>query len=288
MARLVGIFAASHGPLIARDWHRLPLALKQRLSAAFQELGRRLSAAEPDLLVTVATDHWTNFFLDNWPSICIGVGDSHGGPPEPFLKDFPHRDLTGDAAFGKHLFGTAIRRGFEPSISHHLSLDHGVCLPLWRMELARLPPIVPILVNELEPPMPSLARCLAWGHLVADAIRSYAPDRRIAILATGGLSHSIGEPGMGRIEEGFDRDAIRAFEAGDEGALVALLEASLPDAGNGAEEVRSWLVAHGAAGGSGFDLVDYIPAREVYVGCAFAGWTAPAITAAANGAAAAR
>jgi hypothetical protein len=158
------------------------------------------------------------------------------------------------------------------------------------MELATLPRIVPLLVNELEPPMPSLARCLAWGRLVAEAIRSYAPAQRIAVLASGGLSHSIGEPGMGRIEEGFDRAAIRAFEAGDETALVAMLEAGLPHAGNGAEEVRSWLVAHGAAGARGFELVDYIPSQEVYVGCGFAAWAPPAtaLSSAADAAAAAR
>src|SRR5258707_967864 len=115
MASLVGIFAASHGPLLARDWHKLPAPLQQRFTAAYHAVGERLTAARPDLLVAVATDHWTNFFLDNWPSFCIGVGSAHDGPPEPFLKDFPH-DLRGDAEFGKHLFATAIRGGFDPSI----------------------------------------------------------------------------------------------------------------------------------------------------------------------------
>jgi aromatic ring-opening dioxygenase catalytic subunit (LigB family) len=290
MAELVSVVAASHGPLIARDWHKLPEPLKQRFSVAFRELGQRIVASRPDLLIAVTTDHWTNFFLDNWPSFCIGVGPLHDGPPEPFLKDFP-RPLQGDADFGRHLFATAIRQGFDPSISHRLALDHGVCLPLLRMEIGTLPPIVPILINELEPPMPSLARCAQWGHLVADAIARYRPGTRVALLATGGLSHSIGEPGMGRIEEGFDRAAIAAFEAGDEDALVALLDRTLPDAGNGAEEVRSWLLAHAAAGSSGFELVDYIPSREVYVGCAFAAWARPgdnAATAIAGTAAAAR
>jgi aromatic ring-opening dioxygenase catalytic subunit (LigB family) len=197
--------------------------------------------------------------------------------------------MPGDPAFGKHLFATAIEAGFEPSISHHLALDHGICIPLLRMALGRLPRIVPILVNELEPPMPSLARCLAWGRLVAAAIRSYPAPCRVALLASGGLSHSIGEPGMGRIEEGFDQAAIAAFTEGRDEPLVATLEAGLPRAGNGAEEVRSWLVAHAAAGSQGFELVDYIPSREVYVGCAFARWTpAPAVSSTARAAAAAR
>jgi aromatic ring-opening dioxygenase catalytic subunit (LigB family) len=288
MAELVGIVAASHGPLIARDWAKLPTKLQERFSKAYRALGSDLAAASPDILVVVATDHWTNFFLDNWPSVCIGVGAQHDGPPEPFLRDFPYRDLAGDADFGRHLFATAIESGFEPSLSHRLALDHGICIPLWRMDLAKLPRLVPILVNELEPPMPSLARCLAWGRLVAAAVRSYQKPVRVALLASGGLSHSIGEPGMGRINETFDRAAIAGFETASEPSLIATLESSLPQAGNGAEEVRSWLVAHGAAGGRGFRLVDYIPSREVYVGCAYAAWDAPgAPLSSATGAAAA-
>src|SRR5206468_1208530 len=108
-------------PLIARDWTKLPSALQERFTTAYRALGSRLAAASPDILVVVATDHWTNFFLDNWPSVCIGVGAQHDGPPEPFLRDFPHRDLAGDVDFGKHLFATAIASGFEPSLSHRLA-----------------------------------------------------------------------------------------------------------------------------------------------------------------------
>jgi len=36
--------------------------------------------------------------------------------------------------------------------------------------------------------------------------------------------------------------------------------------------VRNWLVAHGAAGGRGFELVDYLPVPTVIVGCGFASW----------------
>ncbi|MFL6566397.1 MAG: hypothetical protein ACJ8G5_15785 [Burkholderiales bacterium] len=46
----------------------------------------------------------------------------------------------------------------------------------------------------------------------------------------------------------------------------------LPRRGNGSEEVRNWLVAHGAAGGRSFELVDYLPVPTVIVGCGFASW----------------
>ena len=272
MAELAGIFAASHGPLIARDWHRLSDGLKARLGAAYGELGRRIAAAGVDAIIGLAPDHWTNFFLDNLPAICVGIGDEHGGPPEPFMRDFAPNPIPGDPALGRHILETALAADFEPALSYRLRLDHGLCLPLSRFALPRMPRIVPILINELEPPMLSYRRCLAWGRLLRDAIASHPASMRIAILATGGLSHSIGEPTMGAIDADFDRRCLDAFEKGEEGPLLDLLEHGAARAGNGAHEIRNWVVAHGAADGRGFERIDYIPAPEVYVGCGYAAW----------------
>ena len=271
MASLVGAFAASHGPLIIREWERVPPEQKKRMAAAYKELGRRLTAAKPDVLIVVSPDHWSNFFLDNYPAVCIGVGAVNDGPPEPWMKDFPHRTLAGDAAFASHLVDEALRQGFEPAVSHHLKLDHGSCIPLWKMELERLPKIVPMLLNSIEPPMPSLDRCYRWGELLRKAIESYREPLRVAILGTGGLSHSIGEKTMGAIYEDFDQETIRLFGGAQDG-LIRYLDEKLPTHGNGSEEVRNWLVAHGAAGGRGFELVDYLPVPTVIVGCGFAAW----------------
>jgi aromatic ring-opening dioxygenase catalytic subunit (LigB family) len=271
MAEFVGAFASSHAPLIARDWDKFAAATREILTTDFRELGRRLAAVRPDVLIELSADHWTNFFLDNLPNVCIGVGDSHDGPPEPFMKDF-QRSIPGDAAFAQHLAKTALDQDFEPSISHHLALDHGFCIPLAKMSLPRLPRIVPVVVNNLEPPMPSIRRCFAWGKLLARAIESYPEKIRVAILASGGLSHSIGEPTMGAIDEDFDRDYIRALADGAEAPLVDLLDARMEAAGNGTHEVRNWVIAHAAAGGRGFDLIDYRAMPEVYVGCGWASW----------------
>jgi hypothetical protein len=272
MASLVGVFAASHGPLIARDWHTMPEHRRQHFRATFGEMGRRFEAARPDLLIAIAPDHWSNFFLDNLPTVCIGVGPIHEGPPEPFLRDFPLRQIPGHPGFAMHLLETALATDFEPSLSHHLTLDHGFCIPLLRMELTQIPAIVPITVNGIEPPMMSIRRCLAWGRLLRQAIQSYAEPLRVAILATGGLSHSIGEPTMGAIDEPFDHECIRLFQAGDDQALTAYLERELPLTGNGGHEVRNWVIAHGAAGSRGFELIAYEPVPEVYVGCGYASW----------------
>ena len=61
---------------------------------------------------------------------------------------------------------------------------------------------------------------MQWGTMLAEAIRTNPEDIRVAILATGGLSHSIGEPTMGEVDEIFDRECIQFFEKGEERPLV--------------------------------------------------------------------
>jgi hypothetical protein len=113
MASLLGVFAASHGPIIARDWEKLPDGQRKRLAAGFDEIGRQLRACRPDLLVVVSPDHWVNFFISNLPAVCIGIGQEHDGPPEPFMKKvFPHERLKGHAGFGRHLLEKSRCRAF--------------------------------------------------------------------------------------------------------------------------------------------------------------------------------
>ena len=162
MAKLVGAFAASHAPLIARDWHLLPEATRDRLASALRELGRRVEATKPDVIIEVAPDHWVNFFINNLPTVCIGVGEENDGPPEPFLKDFPYKVMPGHPELAMHILKTALDEDFEPSVSHRMKLDHGFCIPLLRMELKTLPRLIPIVINSLEFPMPSLRRCVEF------------------------------------------------------------------------------------------------------------------------------
>lgn len=272
MAELVGIYAASHGPMIVRNWAKLGAAQQAGLTSAFTELGRRIKAARPDALIVISPDHWVNFFIDNLPGICVGVGESHDGPPEPWLKEFPHRVIRGHQPLASHIVTTAFERDFEPSVSYRLALDHGFCIPLWKAGLDPLPPIVPIVLNDLEPPHPSVKRCYAWGAMLAEAVASYPEKLRVAILATGGLSHSIGEPTMGEIDEAFDRECLDRFRDTEPRALLEFLHRRLPQVGNGSAEIRNWVAAHGAARGRGFELIRYDPIPDVYVGCGFAAW----------------
>jgi aromatic ring-opening dioxygenase catalytic subunit (LigB family) len=272
MATFAGSFAASHGPIIVRDWDKLPTPLQAWFTKNFREVGRRIAAAKPDVLVVISPDHWVNFFLNNLPTVCIGVGDENDGPPEPFMASFPYKTLPGDGGFGQHLMRSALDHAFDPSASYRLTLDHGFCIPLWLADLPRMPRIVPVIINALQDPMPTVARSLQLGRMIAAAIESYPSDARIAVLGTGGLSHSIGEPTMGDIDEAFDRTALDALRGHDDAFVAATIGDALTRSGNGSHEVRCWVVAHGAAGPSKFELIDYMACPEVYVGCAFGAW----------------
>ncbi len=277
MANLVGVFAASHAPLAVRAFEAAKPNDREAAMAAYRELGKRINAAKPDILVVVSPDHWVNFFIDNMPAVAIAVGEEHVGPPEPWMKAFPYAKLAGHPAFGQHLAATAFGDDFEPSLAYRLELDHGICIPLWKAELNPLPALLPIILNTVEPPMISVRRCMAWGELIRKAIASYPGNARIAVLATGGLSHSIGEPDMGRIDEPFDHECIELLKVGHRGKLLAFLDRKLEGAGNGAAEVRNWLVAHAAAGDQGFENILYRSIPEWYVGCGWASWNFKAL-----------
>ena len=272
MAELAGVYAASHGPLMVRKWDAVTSAHQQALSGAFDELGRRIRAARLDALVIISPDHWVNFFIDNLPMICIGTGETHGGPKEPWMAQaFPHPTLPGHPQLAQHILETALESGFEPSVSQRMILDHGFCIPLLKAGIDPLP-IVPIVFNDIEPPFPTVARCYAWGEMLARSIASMPGNLRVGVLASGGLSHSVGEATMGLVEEAFDRECLAHFAAGDPAALCAFLTRRLPQVGNGAAEIRNWVAAHGVAGGQGFELIGYCAVPEVIVGCGFAAW----------------
>ncbi len=273
MAELVGVFACSHAPQLVRDWEAIEAGRRSRLDHSFRELAHAIVSSRADAIVVIGPDHWSNFFLNNMPAICIGVGSHHGGPPEPWLSAFPHRTMAGDARFGMHLAEYVFAHGFEPSLSYDMKLDHGFCVPLWRMGLDPVPAIVPVVINAIQSPVPSIVRCLEFGKMIANAITAFDVARRIAILATGGLSHSVGEPTMREVDEIFDRSSLTYFAGGDPAALIAhLSEERIARAGNGASEIRYWAIAHGAAGARGFDLLHYEVVHEVGTGCGFARW----------------
>ena len=271
MAELVGVWAASHTPVMLNFPDAIPDVDREAIYGAFRELGARIAAAKPDAVIVISDDHVHNFFLDNFPAFCIGASDGYATPAEHWLKA-EKRTLRGSAALGTHLLREALQASFDPAFSLKLILDHGSLTPLELAGVADDVAIVPLLVNCVQPPFPTMARCLSWGKLLASAIASFTELDRVAVLGTGGLSHDVGTPRMGMVNEAFDRAFLDALRAGDDEGLVRYATDHVDEAGNGAEEIRNWLVAHGSAGVRKYQPIYYKAVSAWYTGIALGEW----------------
>lgn len=271
MAEIVSVHAVSHTPVMLNFPQAIAADEREAIFATFAQVGREILQAAPDTLVVVSDDHLHNFFLNNFPAFCIGTAPSYPTPVEHWLKA-ERQVLPGDAELGAHLLGEALHNGFDPAFSMDLTLDHGVLVPLQLAGLTGRVRVLPLIVNCVQPPLPALSRCLQWGGFIGQALRRHAGCARVAVLATGGLSHDVGTPRMGAVNEDFDRRFLQLLGGGDDQALVAQTAACINDAGNGAEEVRNWLVARGAAGGAPFEVMYYKAVPGWYTGIGLARW----------------
>lgn len=277
MAALTGIFAASHTPVMLNFPDAIAPGDLEVVYASFRELGRRILAAQPDAIVVIADDHLHNFFLNNLPAFCIGAAEDYETPIEPWLKA-QRRRLRGDPQLGAYLLGAAFEAGFDPALSMELVLDHGMLTPLELAGVAGDIPIVPLLVNCVQPPLPTMRRSLEWGYFLGEALRKFPHAEKVCVLGTGGLSHDVGTPRMGMVNEAFDREFLRLLASGSDTDLVRHATEHVDEAGNGTEEIRSWLIARGAAGADAtFDLLHYKALPDWYTGIALAEWIPPSL-----------
>jgi 2,3-dihydroxyphenylpropionate 1,2-dioxygenase len=148
-------------------------------------------------------------------------------------------------------------------------------------------PLVPLVINVFAAPLPRIDRCMQLGRNIADAVLAIPEDLRVVVIASGGLSHQLPWPADWRDPQGDDeeflveawlngrgewerydkrrREIITAaqptiFEDFDE-AFLADLEAGKLEryatyssadveraAGNGGQELRTWLTMASALG----------------------------------------
>jgi aromatic ring-opening dioxygenase catalytic subunit (LigB family) len=271
MAELVGVFAASHTPVMLNFPGAIPDTDREEIFGAFKQLGGALAATRPEAVIVISDDHLHNFFLNNFPAVCIGAAERYPSPAEHWLK-IDRRMLAGDAGLGAHLIGEALEAGFDPSFSMDLTLDHGVVTPLHLAGLSDQVRIVPVMVNCVQPPLPTMGRCVQWGRFLTKAIASYAGLQRVAILATGGISHDVATPRMGMVNEIFDREFLRLLAAEDDNRVITYSRDHVHEAGNGGEEIRNWLMAHGAAAGARFETMYYKAVPNWYTGIGLGRW----------------
>src|SRR4051794_15966053 len=99
-------------------------------------------------------------------------------------------------------------------------VDHGVLSPLSMMGDEEGPwpgSIVPLQVGVLQLPIPNARRCYKLGKSLRKAIQSFPDDDlRVAVAATGGLSHQIHGERAGFINEAWDREFLDLLETDPE------------------------------------------------------------------------
>jgi protocatechuate 4,5-dioxygenase beta chain len=265
MAEVSAIFTASHTPVMLNFPHLVPDSLREEVFGAYRDMGKRFVDSAPDVLVVLSNDHLHNFFLDNFPALCIGAAESYESPIEHWLKA-KRRVFAGDQGFGAYLLQEALAADFDPSFSMEMVLDHGSLTPLELADVDPALPIVPVLFNCVQPPMPTMRRCYQFGRFLGDAIRRYEGVKKVAVLATGGISHDIATPRMGMVNREFDETFLRLMEAGDPQAVVRYATDFVHTAGNGAEEIRMWIAAMGIANGLPFRTTYYRAVNDWYTG----------------------
>lgn len=143
-------------------------------------------------------------------------------------------------------------------------IPHGFAFVMTRLLDTSTSLILPIVQNTCYPPnVPTSRRCFAFGQAIADAIESWDSDARVAIVASGGLSHFV-------IDEEFDRSVLKGLAEKDEKALTTLPRARYYSA---TSESLNWVTVGGALHRSdlNFELVDYVPTYRSEAGTG-GGW----------------
>jgi len=251
MATIIGGIAASHTPTIGFAFDRDKRAdpVWAPVFAAFDPVRQWLDQQKPDVLLFVYNDHVTSFFFDHYSAFALGVGerwevaDEGGG-----ARDLPA--IGGDPAFAEHLGRSLMADEFDMSFFQDRPLDHGCFSPLsmlcdhadnrWPVQL------VPLQIGVLQFPIPTARRCFKLGQALRRAIESYPQPLRVAVVATGGLSHQVHGERAGFNNPAWDERFLDLVERDPE-RLAGMTQAELAELG-GVEgaEVIMWLVMRGA------------------------------------------
>lgn len=261
MAEIVVGYSASHAPMMAADPTSAPPDSHARFFGALAQVREQVRAADVDAVVMVSGEHFTNFFLDNLPQVAVGLGESHLGPVEKWLG-IERVEVPGDPGLGQQVLAGLVARGHLPALSHRLILDHGFMTVYHELSPESSLPVVPIVVNCTTPPLMTLRQAWDLGTALGESIRDYDGVRRVALVGAGGLSHFVGEPRVGEIDEDFDRWFLRMLESGCPDELLEIGNDELMLAGNGTGEVRAWVMVAAAMAGGRTTALAYEPIYE--------------------------
>src|SRR5438876_5047250 len=197
--------------LNTRSWDPMPerpelqsLTLEQKQQQwdecmdAIGRLRASLADLRVDTVVMVGDDQRENFVDDGMPPFAIYMGEEAEASTalryigENFGQK--RRCYRVDAPLARYLVEELMDAGFDPAYCTKTrfegGLGHAFARPLNFLLEEPAPAIVPVMVNTYHPPAPSPKRCVQFGQALGEAISRFPDERRVALIASGGLSHT--------------------------------------------------------------------------------------------------
>jgi hypothetical protein len=268
------------------------LSQREQVKASLARLKREVAASEIDLFVVIGDDQHELFGDDGMPSLAVYYGEvleatpagrngrygaAVGGLDDVHLGyglDKRNR-WPGHQKFALHMIASLVERHFDVGALKDVEEPAGIghaygVVECQLMEKPGATPLVPLIVNTYWPPnqVPP-ARCWELGLALRELIDSYPEDLRVAVVASGGLSHFV-------TDEDLDMKTLEPLRAGNPKGLLDL-PPHLLNSGN--SEIRNWIALAACCEEMVFAWDEYIPVYRTAcgTGCgmAFARWGAP-------------
>ena len=248
MGKIVAAMASVHAPqLFTRPPEEDPRQLDAGI-AAMRKLGKVLDETKPDALVIFASDHMETFFLKSVPTFAVVAGERANAAFAGKTWNPPiHRVLA------EHILDQLVRRDFDMTYSQDAVLGHSFAALFEWIREGRDIPVVPIFVNTYLPPLPTARRCAALGKAIADIIS--ARPEKVALMASGGMSHYPGTTKYYQPAYDFDHWCIKELENGHRDSFLNLSVEQLDEVGN--TEMLPWAPVLGAVGEQHMELLSY-------------------------------
>lgn len=252
----------------------------RRIRDGLAFLRSKILLLRPDVLVIIGDDQNENFLENNLPQFAIYLGKELVAADREGREGHRYRC---DAEAAWTILEQSVEAGIDLAYStefpnRHL-ISHAHREPLEYLELDGAASIVPIFINAIHVPAPTPARCFQFGETLKQVIGLLPADKRVAVYASGGLSHfSAGYPWshykgpctLGSICQDFDRRIVDLINKGQGHELAALSSKDLIQ--NGEIELRQWITLMGIVGSRKPEFLVYEAFYRGFLGMAVGYW----------------
>ncbi len=232
------------------------------------KIREELEKADPDILIMFGDDQKAAYQNDNFPAMLIYRGAEYRDTPrEGSPKSYPVDTGMADHLI-KHLTASEFDIANQEYQNEGQAMTGAFSFVYHHVMTNKIIPVVPIHINTYFPPnQPTPKRCFDLGKAVMEGVESFGGNKKVAVLASGGLSHFV-------VDEEVDEMTLKALRDGNKQALIDLPLHRL-DAGT--SEIRNWIATAGTVEDKKFHQVDYVPCYRspAGTGCAmaFGYWT---------------